>query len=274
MSHAPVTLKLYALLVLGAAALVPDHDAGMWWVGIALVGVGVLWVLPGSRFGWWIQIVAVGGALAGVFGVWRSYGDVTQALRVFVPPLTLTVLTVMLVAAAILLLLPATRSYCSDRSDGPRSTVGIALGAVFVAWLPAWGLSLESRLPSDGEAKRTSSLVFVGHDEGAPTAFYLGRSGNAFCLLALEPRSTSRSCRPRLDLDYLETHTGHLVAWALPQRVVRVSVVYARGMTREARLLDGSDRANVFYTTESPHDVRGIRAYDASGERVVDCRFC
>jgi hypothetical protein len=273
-SRAPLALKLHALLVLGAALVAPDHDAGGWWAGVVFVGLTVSWVLLGSRFGWWVQAVALAGALTGILGVWWSYGDGTRSLRVFVPPVTLTALTLMLVGAAALLLLPGTRAFCSNRSDGPRSSAGIAFGALFMAWFPAVGLSVESRLPSDGEAQRTSDLEFVGHDDGAPTAFYLGRSDGDHCLLALEPRATSRSCQRRLGLDYLEMHTGHLVAWALPKRVAGVTVVYPGGATREARLLNASDQANVFYTTESPHEARGIRAYDASGEKLVGCRYC
>lgn len=273
MSRAPLTLKLYALLVLGAAALAPDHDTGMWWVGLFMVCLGVLWVLSRSRFGWWVQVLALGAALAGVSGIWRSYGDEMQALRVFVPPVTLTALTVMLVAAAILLLLPSTRSYCSDRSDGPRSTVGIALGVVLMAWFPAAGLSVGSRLPSGGVTPETPNVMFVGHDSRAPSAFFVGGSGEQHCVVILEPRRRSRSCyhgrRVRV-----EGETEHVTVWALPKRIARVDVIYTRGETREARLLDGSDLANVFYTTEAPDDVRGIRGYDAYGDKVIGCRFC
>lgn len=274
MSRPPLTLKLYALLVLGAGALAPGYDGGMWWAGMVLVGLGALWVLLGSRFGWWVQAFAVASALAGVWGVWRSYGDEMQAARVFVPPVTLAALTVILVAAAILLVAPATRSYCTDRSGGSRSGLGIVLGAMLVASFPAVGLSVESRLPSDGVYESTPNPVFVGYDPKAPSAFFVGGSGERYCVVILEPRSRSRSCRHGLEPAYSDARTGNVMVWMLPKHVERAEVVYKSGASREALLLDGSGRVNVFYTTESLDDVRGIRVFDGATGKLVPCSLC
>lgn len=267
---------MHALLVMGAAFLTPDYGAGMWWVGPVMAALTLWWLLLGSRFAWWVQVIALSWGLASLAGVPSRFPGDTFAMSVFVPPVTLTAISLLLVAAAVLLLLPATRRYCSRRSDGPRSAVGIALGAYFMSAFPAMALSVESRLPSGGALGREPNLVFVGSDPAGPSAFYAGGDDGKRCFVILSPRSRSSGCsHGRITPRYGHEHrTEHVSAWVLPKRVVRVEVVYETDPSHAARLLDGSEHANLFYTTESLDEIAGIRGYDAEGDKVIRCGYC
>lgn len=276
MSQAPWTLNLHALSVLAVSLLAPGHDGGALWFGLVMTVLMLWWLFLGSRFAWWIQVVALCTGLAGVAGVWSKYPGDTYAISVFVPPLTLTAISVLLVAAAVLLLHPETRRYCSQRSDGPRSALGIAVGAFFMSWFPATALSLESRLPSNDALGQEPNLVFVGSDRAGPTAFYAGGVDGKRCYVFLSPRSSSSGCSSgRISPGYVHGHgTEDVTAWVLPKRIVRVEVVYETGVSNEARLLDGSEHANLFYVTEHLDEIAGITAYDSQGNEVIRCRPC
>ncbi|MDQ4125576.1 MAG: hypothetical protein M3134_08255 [Actinomycetota bacterium] len=271
MSRAPWTLKLHALLVLGAALLAPDHDAGFWWTPAVLVALGAWWVLWGSRFAWWVQAVAVAAGLYSVWNVWWSLAAGESALYVFVPPATLLAVTALLVVAAVLLLVPPSRAYCADRTDGPRSAAGLALGALFMGTFPATGLSLDSRLPSKGSAEWTPNLVFVGAVEGERVALYVGGAADERCLVMLAPRSSSRSCHHGRHSHSVNWERSDRVAAGLvPLDTARVDVVYLSGETRPATLLShDAARANVYYFDHAVDDAVGIRAFDAAGNKIA-----
>jgi hypothetical protein len=276
LTESPPALRAHALLVLAAAAIVgPGH--GPIWFSIAVVAL-IQWALLGRALvAWWIEIAGLAMAL---FGLWRAWGFVDDAaeLSAFVSTTTIAVVAVLVLAAWVLLLTPAVRTYCGTSARRSSGAFALALAAVFVGPFPAMALSVEPRLPSRSSVlERTPDVVHVGTDQKAPSVFYVGGHSREVCMVVLEPRSSSRSCYSRrMDLEHVDgIRTEHVQAWALPVSAVRVDVVYDDGTRRQAEALYRSGAvAGVFYTTVGLDDVLGIEAYDASGDRILKCRFC
>lgn len=276
--ESPVALRAHVALIVAAALVAPDHGAAMWWAAPVIVGMVSWALLRGSFFAWWVQLVGILISLIGLFGVLQRVVEGLPGLSVFVPPATLALVTVMLLGGLFLLFLPSVRGYCRDSTGAPRRAAGFALAAIFVGMFPGMSLSLEPRLPSRSNSlERTANAQYVGTDPAGPSVFYVGGEHDETCLVVLEPRSSSRGCwHHGLELEHVHgTRTANVHAWALPKRVVRVTSVYGSGPSREALLLTTpAASANLFYVTESLDDLIGIRAYDASGRRIVDCRWC
>ncbi|HYO61689.1 MAG TPA: hypothetical protein VEU29_07305 [Actinomycetota bacterium] len=271
----PLALRAHALLVLATATML---GGGEWPRAFYIfVVVIVMWgLLGGERVAWWIELSGVAFALAGLWGAWQRVIGI-EGLSAFVSPTVIALSGALLFAAGVLLLTPVVRRHCDVTPRAPLGAVGLALAAVFVGPFQAMALGVEGRLPTRSNSLTTPNLVHVGTDPGAPSVFYVGGHSRDVCIVVLEPRSSSRSCHSRnLDLEHVDgVRTEHVQAWALPGTVARVDVVYDEGVRREAEsLFRPGAKARVFYTSIALDEVRGIEAYDASGDRVVRCRFC
>ena len=262
----PVALGIHAVLVLTAAAVLADTSRPWWWAGPVAVVI-LLWpLLRGSRLLWWVQLVGLGFVVAGALTAYRTVVDGPPGYSVFIRPPEYIFVTAALVAAWLLLLLPAVRAYC--RADPVRrNAIVFALVVWLVSGLPSLAFSV--RLPSDDILERTPGAVFVGGDPREPVAFYVGERDSRICLVALAPRSSSRSCTKgpgHLLENPAPIHLGDALVDVVPKEIERVEVVMP-SETRVATILepDALD-VSVYYLLDAPsYEIERVVGYDVDG---------
>lgn len=267
----PRALQAHALLVLVASFVYAHGQPGYWWSGPVLVAL-VLWpLLRGSRFAWWVGIIAISASVVGLASAWAEVSDPTSGASVFLAPTTVIAVGTMLVAAWLLLTLPRVREFCGQVA-GPSNAVGFGLGVLLISQLSAMAFSPEARLPTTRMYEDTSKGKFVGADEEHRIAFYVDREPGMVCLVTIEPQSASRSCERRSDLARPDlSRSDDLIAQLIAEDVARVEVIGESGTVQEAEMIAaGRVPAKVFYVTDPPPlDERvQIRGYDAAGEEL------
>lgn len=277
LTEPPLPLKAHALAMLALPFVIAGPETTLRWFGVTMVAAALWPVLRGSLYGWWIQAAVVAITTAGLVRNWWFVADEHPELSIFVSPATFVVALQLLTIAAATLLAPATRAFCRDSRDGPRTRWGLALGALLVGSLPAVALSVEPRLPPRPERHTVTDLMVAGSDPVGPSVLYVGKGWTGRCLVVVEPRAISDSCPAGHSGHHGDppfVRTEHLQAWLLPPRAVHAKVLYGKRPPRNARLLSGAAaRANVFVVTDDLNDVVGIKAYDARGRRIVGCRY-
>ncbi|MDQ3913784.1 MAG: hypothetical protein M3285_02870 [Actinomycetota bacterium] len=265
----PPALKIHAVLVLAAALLLSDTRVPWWWARPAIVVI-LLWpLLRGSFFVWLVQLVGLGFVMIDAVMDYRTVANGPPGYSVFIEVPAFFAVTAAVAAAWLLLLLPTVRGWC--RTDpGRRPAVVVGLGVWIVSSFPSMALSVE--VPSPDVIERTPGAVFVGSDPREPVAFYVSERGQRVCLVALAPRSTSRSCTTgrHLLLDHPRPiDVGDTLAGVVPVELERVEVVTSSGV-RLATMLE-SDRVgvDVFYLLDAPwQDIERVVGYDAGGEAL------